>query len=134
MKILGIGAATLLLTVTAVMAQDGEPIDLDRASYAVGVSVGMGFAEQSIDLVLEHFQRGVTDGLNGTSEMEDEELRTMIAALQAEIQKRRADPLTVQGEANVASSARFLEENGAREGVMTLDSGVQYEVLESGDE
>ena len=36
-------------------------------------------------------------------------------------------------EANAAAGAAFLEENAAREGVMTTESGLQYEVVEAGD-
>ena len=36
--------------------------------------------------------------------------------------------------ANLEASETFLKENGAREGVTTTDSGLQYEVLASGEE
>jgi len=133
MRILRIGAVALLFATSTATAQDAQPVDMDRASYAVGVSVGMGFAQQSIELVMEQFQRGVQDGLAGNSELNDEELREMISALQAKMQQRRAEAQRVKGEANLADSARFLEQNGARAGVVTLDSGVQYEVVTAGD-
>ncbi|WP_200804648.1 FKBP-type peptidyl-prolyl cis-trans isomerase [Ferrimonas marina] len=34
--------------------------------------------------------------------------------------------------ANIEAGERFLEENGGREGIVTTDSGLQYEVLENG--
>ena len=50
----------------------------------------------------------------------------MIAAEQKKMEEKAG--------ANQAASETFLKENGAREGVTTTDSGLQYEVLASGEE
>ena len=43
-----------------------------------------------------------------------------------------ASPDPAVADANLAESEKFLAENGGREGVTTLPSGLQYEVLEEG--
>ena len=39
----------------------------------------------------------------------------------------------VEGQENLAAGEAFLAENGAREGVTTTESGLQYEVIVAGD-
>ncbi|WP_424398988.1 FKBP-type peptidyl-prolyl cis-trans isomerase [Motiliproteus coralliicola] len=44
----------------------------------------------------------------------------------------RIDTLEQQAEANALAGQKFLAENGAKAGVITTDSGLQYRVLKSG--
>ncbi|WP_421865740.1 FKBP-type peptidyl-prolyl cis-trans isomerase [Motiliproteus sp.] len=44
----------------------------------------------------------------------------------------RIDTLEQQAEANAQAGQKFLAENGAKDGVISTDSGLQYRVLKSG--
>ena len=46
---------------------------------------------------------------------------------------RAAEQRALQSEENLAEGQAFLEENGQRDGVMTTESGLQYEMLREGD-
>ena len=54
-------------------------------------------------------------------------------AFQERITAEREAATSQLAEANAQRSAAFLAENGVREGVITTESGLQYEVLEAGE-
>ena len=55
----------------------------------------------------------------------------MMAALQSYMQAQ-ADAAAEALNENLAASEAFLAENGQRDGVVTLESGLQYQIMESG--
>ena len=50
-----------------------------------------------------------------------------------EIQEAAAEQRALQSEENLAEGQAFLQENGQRDGVMTTESGLQYEMLREGE-
>jgi FKBP-type peptidyl-prolyl cis-trans isomerase len=105
--------------------------DKAKASYSLGFQFAENVRRQLQDSIDdEAFLRGVEDSLEGAEMLvsnEDAEraLGGLMEARQAEADAKALESLE-QGLA-------FLEQNGQREGVVTLDSGLQYEVLEEGD-
>jgi FKBP-type peptidyl-prolyl cis-trans isomerase FklB len=111
-------------------AADSEP-DLDsdtqKASYSIGYSMAANVRREfGDDIDVEAFRAGVIDQLGGTDSRVSE--ADANAALQALVAARQS-AMEAKASENVASGAAFLEENGARDGVVTLPSGLQYEVL-----
>ena len=105
--------------------------DREKASYGLGYTlagnVKQRFAD-SIDIVA--LLRGVEDGMRGSELAVD--INEAQAALQALVEARQA-ALAGRAEDNLAAGAAFLAENGKRDGVVSLPSGLQYEILEEGD-
>ena len=116
----------------AVLAQ--SEIDLDNADnrlgYAVGVNVGQSLTSQNIldGIQLEAFVAGMLDAVNGDTRLEEAEVMTEMQAFMQRQQQEAQQAL----EDNLSASRAFLDENGMREEVVILDSGLQYEILESG--
>ncbi len=125
-------AISILSFSMTMMAQ--SEVDLssqeNQISYAVGANVGQGLNAQAIldGLDLELFVAGMLDGISGEIQMSETEVITALQAFQQQMQQEAQNAL-VQ---NLAASEAFLAENGARDGVVTLASGLQYEILESG--
>lgn len=101
--------------------------EVERVSYALGMVVSTNMAAQGLeDLSLEALQVGIKDALlNKSSKMERSEAELVLreymeSAYEARIEKIKAE------------SAEFLEENGAREGVIETPSGLQYEIRVKG--
>jgi FKBP-type peptidyl-prolyl cis-trans isomerase FklB len=112
----------------------------DKVSYAIGVSIGSNFRQEELKMNLEILQEGIKDGFTGSKQVLDEEEinKTMMAfqqnirAKKQEEHKKRMEEREKQGEANKEKGKEFLEANKAKEGVVTLESGLQYKILKKG--
>ena len=105
----------------------------DHYSYAYGFEVGVDLQQDQIEFNLEALFQGIEDVLEGNQLLLDEtERQQALAALEKQLRERFADERVVQGEGNKAESDAFLAENTTREGVVTLPSGLQYQVLREG--
>ncbi|NTU59839.1 MAG: FKBP-type peptidyl-prolyl cis-trans isomerase [Deltaproteobacteria bacterium] len=65
--------------------------------------------------------------------LSQEEVTSVLAAYQQVLNKKQADARKQLGERNEAEGKRFLEANRGKEGVVTLESGLQYKVLRQGE-
>jgi FKBP-type peptidyl-prolyl cis-trans isomerase FklB len=105
-----------------------------KASYAIGLNIGKGMHQQSVDVDTTIFMRGLKDGLaGGKALMTDQELQAALTALQQEMKKKQDETAKTQGDVNKKEGDAFLAANKAKEGVVTLPSGLQYKVLQQGN-
>lgn len=128
-----IGMVAVLLS--AQLFAQGEPSlesDDEKIAYSIGVNIGQNLqAQQILDGIdLSTFVVGLLDAVNGDVKMSNEE---MFAAIQI-FQTRMAEQQQAALAASTAASEEFLRNNASAEGVVTLESGLQYMVLESGPE
>lgn len=108
--------------------------DLEKASYAIGLKYGQGMKRDLGELQIEKILEGFRTGFNGDKALlTDVEVTQVLTAFQqrkrAEMEKEHAQ----KAEANLAEGKAFLAKNGKKSGVTTTKSGLQYEVLKSGD-
>ena len=107
---------------------------MDKLSYALGMSMGHNFKGTGIKtLNSADFAAGVASVYDGVKpEMTFDEAKRIVneyfAKLEAEMQAEAAK----QGEVNRKNGEAFLTDNAKREGIKVTESGLQYEVLESG--
>ena len=103
----------------------------NRIAYSIGVNIGQNLVAQGLldGIDLDIFIVGMLDAANDDSKLSEEE---MFAALKI-FQERLASQAQAALEQSRAASASFLQENSAKDGVVTLASGLQYLILESGD-
>lgn len=107
---------------------------MDKLSYALGMSMGHNFKGSGIKtLNSADFAAGVASVYDGVKpEMTFDEAKRIVneyfAKLEAEMQAEAAK----QGEVNRKNGEAFLSENAKRKGIKVTESGLQYEVLESG--
>ncbi len=124
--------ALLLAVQVPVHAQDSKPLttNVEKFSYGVGLQIAQQLKRQGLSSVDPRaIAMAIEDVLEGRGlRVSMDDLRVATTAYQAELNvaKRAAT------EKNKAAGAKFLEENSTREGVVVLDSGVQYRVVESG--
>ena len=112
-----------------------EEKNLDRISYALGLSMGNNFRASGIDSInVEDFADGVAAVFYGAQpKMTYDEAKTVIRDYFAEREKKQQAEAAKLGEANKAAGEAFLAENGKRAEVKTTPTGLQYEVLAEGD-
>lgn len=111
-----------------------ENKELDRLSYALGMSMGNNFRASGIEKIsVSDFADGVAAVFSGekpkmTYDEAKEEIRVYFAALEAKQREAAQQMASVNEEAG----KKFLAENGGRHEVKTTASGLQYEVLTEG--
>jgi FKBP-type peptidyl-prolyl cis-trans isomerase FklB len=99
---------------------------VDQASYGVGLNIGESLARDAVELNVDAIAEGISDALSGAEKRVDKE------TLQAAFEKIREEQERKQAAVNDAAAqigTDFLAENGKKEGVTTLESGLQYEVI-----
>lgn len=112
-----------------------ENKELDRISYALGLSMGNNFRASGITSIdVRDFADGVAAVFEGakprmTYDEAKEEIRKYFTAME----ERQRDEASKMGEVNEAAGKAFLNENGKRAEVKTTPSGLQYEVLREGE-
>ncbi len=105
-----------------------------KASYGIGLNMGGQLADARDRLDRAAFMRGIEDALQGSEpDLPSEELQSALQAFSSEIEAAAAEERTRAVEENAAAGVAYLAENGARDGVTTTESGLQYEVLRSGE-
>jgi FKBP-type peptidyl-prolyl cis-trans isomerase FklB len=104
-----------------------------KLSYSVGYQVGSDFLRQGKDINPEVLLQGIQDALVGNDPlMTKQDIRTTLIDLQKNVAAAQAKKMIDQAEQNLAAGKAFLAENGEKEGVITLPSGLQYKVLTDG--
>jgi FKBP-type peptidyl-prolyl cis-trans isomerase FklB len=99
----------------------------DSVSYSLGVNIAFSLKDQGFeDLNAEAVGKAIADVFsNGKLLIEPEKGEQIINEYFQHIQKRKFEKNIVEGE-------KFLKENASKEGVVTLKSGLQYQVLKEG--
>ena len=104
--------------------------DEQRVSYGIGRQMGDQLLSSNIpDLSVELVMAGVRYAYTKQpSQVEEEAMQAAFQTLQEKMQALAEEAAKTAGKAGI----EFLESNGAREGVVTLASGLQYEVVNDG--
>ncbi|BCX48499.1 peptidyl-prolylcis-transisomerase [Haloferula helveola] len=106
------------------------------SSYGLGFRTGGEFGQRygnfgvgPDDLDMESFIKGFLAGFKGDDpELSEEKVGAAMQALGDMLQKREEELATK----NLEEGKAFLEANGKKAGVTTLDSGLQYQVINKG--
>ena len=110
--------------------------DINKASYSIGYKTGQQMKGRMDDLDFEAFIAGMRQGAKGDGEnmkLTAEEMDAAIAAYQQQKFEQMEADMKKDAEENLAKGEAFRKENGEKEGVTTLENGLQYEVITSGD-
>ena len=126
----------MALTAGAACTQDVPALTSpkEKRSYALGVNIGTGLGKQGMDIDAALLAKGLQDALAGKKTLlTQEEVQAVLAEFQAEMQKKQAAAMQQAAETNKKAGDAFLAANKAKEGVVTLPSGLQYKVLKAGE-
>ncbi|MDE6267654.1 MAG: FKBP-type peptidyl-prolyl cis-trans isomerase [Muribaculaceae bacterium] len=114
---------------------DNNSKELDRLSYALGLSMGNNFRSSGItEINVQDFADGVASVFYGSQpKMSYDDAKEVIREFFTELEKKQQEAASKMAEVNKAAGEQFLAENGKRAEVNTTPSGLQYEVLVDGD-
>jgi FKBP-type peptidyl-prolyl cis-trans isomerase FklB len=112
------------------MSDEFNTID-EQASYGIGKQIGEQLSQQPFEgMSPKAVIAGISDVLEGNpGQVSDADIKTAIDDVNQRLQKQENQAVGQQA----GEGEQFLGENSAREEVTVTDSGLQYEVLESGD-
>ncbi|AIJ36085.1 FKBP-type peptidyl-prolyl cis-trans isomerase [Porphyromonas gingivalis] len=101
---------------------------MDKVSYALGLSIGNNFKSSGIDsVVMDDFMQGLSDVLEEKApQLSYDEAKREIEAYFMDLQQKAV-------KLNKEAGEEFLKINAHKEGVTTLPSGLQYEVIKKGE-
>ena len=108
---------------------------MDKVSYALGLGIGQQLAQMGAsDLNIDDFADAIKDVINGNElKVPHKDAQTIVQEYFRQQEERINAIRAEQGKAAKAEGEKFLAENGTKEGVVTLKSGLQYEVLREGN-
>jgi len=105
----------------------------EKHSYALGLNLGLGLKQQSIDVDLAQLEQGIKDGLEGSKPLlTDEELKATLRQFQNDLRAKQAEKAKLEAAKNKEEGDAFLEANKTKPGVVVLPSGLQYKILTEG--
>ncbi len=107
--------------------------DMQRGSYALGYDFGEQVRPGREAIDLDAYMAGVRDGMADTSAIAWEDRQIAMQGIVEEIRAQMDANQREMANAAIERGNALLAENATREGVMVLESGVQYEILEEGD-
>ncbi len=101
---------------------------IDTVSYALGANIAENLKQQGFEnLSIEAFAQAFKDVADKKQLLVSaEQARNILNEYFAQLQQEKANK-------NVAEGQKFLEENKKKPGVITLPSGLQYQVIKEGD-
>ncbi len=106
----------------------------DKFSYALGMNLGASLHKQSVDVDPSIVAQGLRAALaGGKTLLTQEEAQAALMEVQNELRKKQQEKMQVAGEANRKEGEAFLASNKAKEGVVTLPSGLEYKILKEGN-
>ncbi len=124
----------VLLAGAAGAAGPGTPSDeRGKAGYSIGFQIGGDLQRQGLEVDPELLVQGLRDALAGTEpRMTPDDMRQTLVALRNRAAAAQRQQQEEQGRANQEAGKAFLAGNASQEGVVTLPSGLQYQVLTEG--
>ena len=108
---------------------------MDQLSYALGIGIGSQLAGMGAkELNIDDFAQAIKDVISGSElKVDNAEAQTLVQNFFQEQEAKQQAAAAEAGKAAKAAGEAFLAENGKKDGVVTLPSGLQYQVLKEGD-
>ncbi len=108
---------------------------MDKLSYALGIGIGSQLAGMGAkELNIDDFAQAIKDVISGSElKVDNAEAQTLVQNFFQEQEAKQQAAAAEAGKAAKVAGEDFLAENGKKDGVVTLPSGLQYQVLKEGD-
>jgi FKBP-type peptidyl-prolyl cis-trans isomerase FklB len=127
-------AGALLLPALGLAAEEARLDDPpSRLSYSLGHQIGEDLKRQGTEVRPDALESGLRDGLSGIAPgVDPQQMRQILAELKNKVvvDQRKQKQKAVEGYRG--EGREFLAANAEKEGVVSLPSGLQYQVLAEG--
>lgn len=127
-------AMAFVLTGMAISQTQAADVVLDndkkKFSYALGYQIAQNLVSKGALLDPDAFAKATQDAFSGKPPvLSADEIKAVAARIQKKALKKHGEV----SNKNLVAGKKFLAENAKKEGVKTLDSGLQYKVLIEGE-
>lgn len=108
---------------------------MDKLSYALGLGIGRQLAQMGAnDINIDDFALAIKDVIAGNElKVSNREAQTIVQSYFAEQEKKLQAERAENGKAAREAGEKYLAENAKKDGVVTLTSGLQYQVIKEGE-
>lgn len=116
--------------------QDDSPLKTlkERASYAIGLNIGKSIKQDDIDIDIELLAKGLADAVRGEKPLlTDAQIQETMIAFQRQVRENQLKKAKALADENKKKGEAFLAANKKKKGVITLKSGLQYQVIMTGN-
>jgi FKBP-type peptidyl-prolyl cis-trans isomerase FklB len=104
-----------------------------QASYAIGLNIGMQMRRDGVSIDPREIMHGMQDGVSGAKPaFTEDQMRAAMTQLQAGVQAKRQEAAAEAAKTNKTEGDAFLKANATKPGVVTLPSGLQYQIVKAG--
>ncbi len=104
--------------------------DIEKLSYSMGIFFGQSVSRQNMGLDTPAFLQAVEDVLNKSElKLDKEEMQQILS----DYQKKEQEERSKQTISNKVDGEKYLAENKTKDGVTTLESGLQYKIITAGE-
>src|SRR5579859_1310984 len=105
----------------------------EKASYALGMSIGTGMHRQGLPVDPALVSRGLRDAMaGGKTLLTEDEMKAALQQLRGQVQQAQEAKSQAESAGNRKAGEAFLTANKSKEGVKTLPDGLQYKVIKEG--
>ena len=126
------GCLGLALAITA-HADDSLKTQKDKVSYSIGINWGAQLSQAKGKIDIEKVTQGMKDGFNGGQpKLTMDEMKQAISDFQVAMQQEQQAALAKVSTNNKKAGEDFLAKNKKEKGVISLPSGLQYQVIKEG--
>ena len=108
---------------------------MDKLSYALGIGIGRQLSQMGADsLNIDDFAQAIKDIIGGQPlQVSDSEAQQLVNSFFQQQEAKQRAAAAEKGKAAKEAGEKFLAENAKKEGIITLPSGLQYQVLKEGN-
>lgn len=108
---------------------------MDKVSYALGLGIGQQLVQMGAqELNIDDFALAIKDVIAGNElKVQHREAQQIVQDYFVKQEKKLSAQRVEQGKFHKEAGEKYLAENARKEGVVTLPSGLQYQVLKEGN-
>ena len=108
---------------------------MDKVSYALGLGIGQQLAQMGAqDLNIDDFAQAIKDVISGSElKVQHREAQQIVQEYFQKQEQKMSAQRAEAGKVHKEAGEKYLAENAKKDGVITLPSGLQYQVLKEGN-
>lgn len=105
----------------------------DSVAYAYGSMIGSDLKSKGVDLKLDMVAKGISDSNTPKPLIDEAKAKDLLSRYQQVMMAKMQAEQAASSGGNLEASTKFMAENKKKPNVISLASGLQYEVVKKGD-